>query len=41
MLRTADPNEQSNIASTRMQVVSELRGLLQQYVKNASRSPFD
>jgi membrane-anchored protein YejM (alkaline phosphatase superfamily) len=37
----ADPNEQSNIASTRMQVVSELRGLLQQYVKNASRSPFE
>ena len=37
----ADPNERSNIASTRMQVVSELRGLLQKYVTNASRSPFE
>jgi hypothetical protein len=34
------PSGKPDIASTRMQAVSELCGRLQQYVKNASRSPF-
>jgi arylsulfatase A-like enzyme len=36
-----DPDELSNLASTRPQIYNELRGLLQQYAKLGSRSPFD
>jgi hypothetical protein len=37
----ADPNELSNVMTTRPQTYSELRALMLQYVKNAARSPFD
>jgi arylsulfatase A-like enzyme len=36
-----DPHEVSNVATTRPQVYNELRGLLQQYIKLGSQSPFE
>ena len=37
----ADPDEKSNLATTRPQIYSQLRGLLQNYVQRASVSPFE
>jgi arylsulfatase A-like enzyme len=37
----ADPNELSNVATTRPQVYNDLRALLQQYMKLGSISPFE
>lgn len=36
-----DPNEKSNVATTRPQVYNELRALLQHYIKQGSVSPFE
>jgi arylsulfatase A-like enzyme len=37
----ADPNELSNVATTRPQMYNELRALLVQYLKRGSSSPFE
>ena len=37
----ADPNELSNLATTRPQVYNDLRAMLQQYIKRGSVSPFE
>jgi hypothetical protein len=37
----ADPYEKSNIISARPQIYNELRGLMQEYLKRASVSPFE
>jgi arylsulfatase A-like enzyme len=37
----ADPNELSNVATTRPQIYNDLRALLQSYIKLGSTSPFE
>ena len=37
----SDPGEKSNLASARPNVYNDLRGLLQQYLKQGARSPFE